>query len=70
MAAFSDLKLYLLHPSGEVVPGELFAKVVEILPDNASRVIVRFTAIPEAARTFLDTLRGDVYHAIDRAQQA
>src|SRR5919109_5105335 len=31
VAAFSNLKLHLLRPSGEVVPGELFAKVVETL---------------------------------------
>src|SRR5215471_10996736 len=45
LAAFSNLKLYLLRPSGEVVPGELFAKVVEILPEAASRVVVSFTSI-------------------------
>jgi adenylate cyclase len=69
VAALSNLKLHLLRPSGEVVPGELFAKVVETLPDDASRVVVRFTSIPEAAWTFLDTLRGYEYHVINRAEQ-
>src|SRR5262245_16241586 len=58
VAAFSNLKLHFLHPSGEVVPGELFAKVVEALPEDTSRVMVRFTSIPEAARMFLATVWG------------
>jgi adenylate cyclase len=66
VAAFSNLKLHLLRPSGEVVPGELFAKVVEILPADAARVVVRFTSIPEAVQTFLDALRQHEYHVIDR----
>jgi adenylate cyclase len=69
VAAFSNLKLRFLRPTGEVVPGELFAKVIEILPEDALRVIVRFTSIPEAARTFLDTMRGYEYHVINRAEQ-
>jgi adenylate cyclase len=69
VAAFSNLKLRFLRPTGEVVPGELFAKVVEILPEDASRVMVRFTSVPEAARTFLDTMRGYEYHVINRAEQ-
>src|SRR6266571_4648122 len=66
VAAFSNLKLHFLRPSGEVVPGELFAKVVETMPEDASRVVVRFTSIPEAARTFLDTMREYEYHVITR----
>ena len=58
VAAFSNLKLHVLRPSGEVVPGERFAKVVEALPEETSRVVVRFTSIPEAARMFLDTVWG------------
>jgi hypothetical protein len=69
VAAFSNLKLHLLRPTGEVVPGELFAKVVETLPADASRVVVRFTSVPEAAQTFLDTMRGYEYHVINRAEQ-
>ena len=58
VAVFSNLKLHLLHPIGERVPGELFAKVVETRPAEASRVVVHFTSIPEETRTFLDTVRG------------
>jgi adenylate cyclase len=57
VAAFRNLKLHLLRPSGEVVPADLFAKVVETLPEDACGVMVRFTSIPEAAWTFLDTVR-------------
>jgi adenylate cyclase len=69
VAAFSNLRLHLLRPNGEVVPGELFAKVVETWPEETSRVVVSFTSIPEAARTFLDTMRGYEYHVINRAEQ-
>jgi hypothetical protein len=69
VAAFSNLKLYLLRPTGEVVPGDLFAKVIETRPEDASRVVVRFTSVPETARTFLDTVRGYEYHVINRAEQ-
>jgi len=69
VTAFSNLKLHLLRPTGEVMPGELFAKVVETRPEDASRVVVRFTSLPEAARTFLDTMRGYEYHVINRAEQ-
>jgi hypothetical protein len=69
VAAFSNLKLHFLRPTGEVVPGELFAKVVETLPEDATRVVVSFTSIPEAARTFLDTVRRYEYRVISRAEQ-
>ena len=68
VAAFSNLKLHRLQPSGEVLPGELFAKVVETCPEDRCGVVVRFTSIPEAARTFLDTMRGYEYHVINRAE--
>ena len=67
--AFSNLKLHLWRPSGEMVSGELFAKVVETCPADACGVVVCFTSIPEAARTFLDTLRRYEYHVINRAEQ-
>ena len=69
VAAFSNLKLHLLRPTGEMVPGELFAKVVETLP-AASRVVVSFTSVSEAARMFLDTMKVDEYHSINRAKPA
>ena len=69
VAAFSNLKLHLLRPTGEVVPGELFAKVVEALPEDTCRVVVSFTSIPEAARMFLDTVKRYEYHVINRAEQ-
>lgn len=68
VAAFSNLKLHLLCPTGEMLSGELFAKVIETLPEDLSK-ITRFTSIPEAARMFLDTVRGYEYHVINRAEQ-
>ena len=69
VAAFSNLKLHLLHPTGEMVPGELFVKVVETLP-AAARVVVRFTSVSEAALMFLDTMKVDEYHSINRSKPA
>lgn len=69
VAVFSNLKLHLLRPSGEAVPGELFAKVVGTLPEDTCRVVVRFTSIPEAAWTFLDALRQHASRIINRAEQ-
>src|SRR5262245_57209427 len=37
--ALSNLKLHLLGPTGEVLPGELFAKVVETWPEDAARAV-------------------------------
>jgi adenylate cyclase len=69
VTAFSNLKLHLLRPTGERMPGEAFAKVVEILPDDSCGVVVHFTSVSEAARTFLDTMREYEYHVINRAEQ-
>jgi adenylate cyclase len=69
VTAFSNLKLHFLRPTGERVPGEAFAKVVEILPDDSCGVVVHFTSVSEAARTFLDTMREYEYHVINRAEQ-
>jgi adenylate cyclase len=69
VAAFSNLKLHLLRPSGKVAPGELFAKVVEICSEDASRAVVSFTSIPEAARVFMDAARGYEYQIINRSEQ-
>jgi hypothetical protein len=38
-------------------------------PTTPPRVVVRFTSIPEVARTFLDTMRRYEYHVINRAEQ-
>ena len=54
VVAFSNLKMHLLRPNGEMVPGELFAKVIDLLTEPAFQVVIRFTLIPEVARTFLD----------------
>jgi adenylate cyclase len=69
VAVFSNLRLHLLRPTGEAVPGELFVKVVEARPEEASRVVISFTSLPETVRTFLDTVRGYEYHVINRAEQ-
>src|SRR5262249_56128458 len=51
IAAFSNLKLHFLRPGGEIVPGELFAKVVETPPAETSTGVVDLTSVPRAART-------------------
>jgi adenylate cyclase len=53
VAALSNLKLQLLTHSGEAIPGELFAKVVETPTEPAPRVVIRFTSVPEGVKAFL-----------------
>jgi hypothetical protein len=69
VAAFSNLKLRLLRPTGAVVPGDLLSKVVETRPEDASWAVIRFTSLPKTARMFLDTIMGYEYHVINRAEQ-
>jgi hypothetical protein len=57
VAAFSNLKLHFLRPTGEVVFGDAFAKVVDVLPEDPCRVVIHFTSVSEVVRTFLDTVR-------------
>ena len=54
VASLSDLKMHLLHPDGEVVPGDLFAKVSGAPNATATRVVIHFTSVPQEVRTFLD----------------
>jgi adenylate cyclase len=53
VASFSNLKMHLLHPDGEVVPGDLFAKVLGAPNAMATRVVIHFTSVPQEVRTFL-----------------
>jgi len=71
VSALSNLKISLLRPTGEVVPGELFAKVLGDNPNAAeTRVVIRFTAVPQELRAFLKQadLRYE-YHVINRSVQ-
>lgn len=68
VAVFSNLKLHLTRPTGELVPGEIFAKVIATQPSDASRIVVHFTTISEAVRTFLDTLRRSASSRSNRAE--
>jgi adenylate cyclase len=55
LAALSNLKMQLLTAAGEVVPGEVFAKVLGDDPnDTAALVMVRFTSLSQEARAFFD----------------
>jgi adenylate cyclase len=68
VAALSNLKLHLIHPHGEAVPGDLFAKVLGAPNAMARRVVIHFTSVPQAVRTFLDAaaLRYE-YQVINRS---
>jgi adenylate cyclase len=48
----SNLKLQLLHDNGDVVCGELFAKVLAA-PTERAPVVLRFTSVAEEIKTFL-----------------
>jgi hypothetical protein len=68
VASLSNLKIHLIHPNGEVVLGDLFAKVVGAPNELATRVVIRFTSVPQDVRTFLDAaeLRYE-YQVINRS---
>ncbi len=71
VASLSNLKMQLMRPGGEVIPGDLFAKVVgDDANETATQVVMRFTSVPEEVRTFLDAaeLRYE-YHMINRSLQ-
>jgi adenylate cyclase len=53
LAALSNLKLQLMPEQGNALPGDVFAKVVGLQTDRATRVVIRFTSLPENARVFL-----------------
>jgi class 3 adenylate cyclase/CHASE3 domain sensor protein len=55
VASLSNLKMQLMNPNGEVVSGDLIAKVVGGPNEIATRVVLRFTSVPQEVRTFLDT---------------
>ena len=59
---------YLIHPQGELVPGDLFAKGLGAPHETATRVVIHFTSVPQAVRTFLDAaeLRYE-YQVINRS---
>jgi hypothetical protein len=55
VASLSNLKMQLMNRNGEAVSGELLAKVLGAPNETATRVVVRFTSVPQEIRTFLDT---------------
>jgi adenylate cyclase len=55
VASLSNLKMQLISPNGETVSGDLIAKVLGDPNENATRVILRFTSVPQEVRTFLET---------------
>ena len=71
VASLDNLKMQLMAPSGEMVPGDLFAKVVGEDPNETDTcVVLRFTSVPQEVRDFLDMveLRYE-YHTINRSVQ-
>jgi adenylate cyclase len=55
VAALSNLKMQFMNPNGEAVSGDLLAKVLGDPNETATRVILRFTSVPQEVRTFLNT---------------
>jgi hypothetical protein len=47
--------MQLMNPNGDTVSGDLIAKVVGDSNETATRVILRFTSVPQEVRTFLET---------------
>jgi hypothetical protein len=69
VAAFSNLKLRLLRPTGAVVPGDLFAKVVETQPEDTSPGHGPFHVAPRDSSDVFGYHKGYEYHVINRDEQ-
>ncbi len=69
VAALSNLKLEVMYPDGQPVPGDLFAKVLGDDPNHLdTTVMMRFTSVPQDIQSFLDTAeRRFEYHVINRS---
>jgi hypothetical protein len=52
-APLSNIKIELMHPNGQEIAGDLYAKVVESSTDNETGFSVRFTSMsPEITAFF------------------
>ena len=56
VALWNNLKIQLLSANGEVIPGHLYAKVVDHLPEPHPGFVVHFTSISPEITTFLQGL--------------
>ena len=53
-----NLNMHLIGSTGEEIPGTLYAKVVEVLPERSTDFSVRFTSMSPQIETFLYSLLG------------
>jgi len=54
----TNLNMHLIGSTGEEIPGTLYAKVVEVLPERSTDFSVRFTSMSPQIETFLHSLLG------------
>ncbi len=54
----TNLEILLMGSTGEEIPGTLYAKVVEVLPERSTDFSVRFTSMSPQIETFLYSLLG------------
>lgn len=64
IAPWSDLKIQLLNKAGEAISGDLYAKVVDHLPEHRAGFTVHFTSISPAVATYLHEVLAS--HTTDR----
>lgn len=58
LALLSNIKMNITGINGEVVPGDIYAKVIENSTDNDNSFYLRFTSIPPKAAAFFRNLLG------------
>jgi adenylate cyclase len=56
VAPLTNLKMHLIDGNGEEIPGALYGKVIEKLPESPTTFSIRFTSIPPEVETFLHGL--------------
>jgi adenylate cyclase len=52
VAPWSNIKVQLMSPNGEEIPGSLYAKVLKPLPESRPGFLVRFTSVPPEVAAF------------------
>jgi len=66
IAPWSNLRMRLMGYNGEMLPGELYAKVLRHLPESRPGFYAHFTSIPPEVATFFQRLLASRYPELDR----
>jgi hypothetical protein len=52
----SNIRLALISKEGEILPGDIYAKVIDVDPEHPSLYVIRFTSMDSQAEKNLNPL--------------